>query len=227
MKSQPFKGFYLVFEGGEGCGKTTQAQLLSERLRAEFPQREIILTREPGGTFIGDEIRAILLPHSPGEEEMEIITEAYLFAAARAESLRKEVRPALERGTVVIADRSVYSSLVYQGEAGGLGLEVVRKINEEAVGGILPDKVIFLDIEPELGLARRGEDLNRLDRKELSYHRRVREAYRQLAREDPTQFIIIDASPSIEVVQEIIWERLSLFVDNEIKRELKRGKERE
>lgn len=230
MKELPFKGTYLVFEGGEGSGKTTQAHLFYDRLRQEFPDRETILTNEPGGSPVGYQIRAFLLDTflEGEEEEMEPITEAYLFAASRAESLRKIVKPALERGAIVIADRSVYSSLVYQGLGRELGFEMIWRINEVAIGGILADKVILLDIDPESGIKRRGGDLNRLDKEDLVFHQEVRDGYLELFKEEPERFIVVDASPSIEVVAEHVWMKvLPLLGLDETKRELKRGKERE
>jgi len=220
---QSSQGVYIVFEGVEGGGKTSQARILAERLRREFPQREIVLTREPGGSFISDKIRTLLLTPFPDEEAMEPITEMYLFGGARAESLRKVVKPALERGAVVIADRSFVASLVYQGFARGIGLETIWEMNKMAVGNILPHKVFIFDLPVEKGLERRlgNGKLDRLEQEEFEFHQKVREGYLLLAEINPERFIVIDASSSIETVHEVIWEiARPLLINDEVSEEL-------
>lgn len=223
------KGLYFAFEGIVACGKTTQSRLLFDKLRNKFPEREVIWTREPGGNPVSEAIREVVLHFPADKGKMLPITEAHLFAASRSQSLREIVKPVLERGGIVVADRSFYSSLVFQGFGRELGLKMVRSINFSAVANIIPDKVILADIKPEVGISRRmsrdGND--RLDEEEISFHRRVRAGYLSLAKKEPERFLVIDGSLSIEVQAELIWEKLSPFLDWELKREGCIGKERE
>lgn len=215
------KGYYIAFEGIVGCGKTTQSKLLHKKLIKEFPDREVIWTKEPGGTPVADAIREILLHFPQDLGEMLPLTEAYLFAGSRAELLRRVVGPTIEKGGIAVSDRSYYSSRAFQGIARGLGLEVVESINSFAVGNILPDKVIFPDIAPELGLLRKqgrqGND--RFDDKDIFFHQKVREGYWFLANKESQRFIIVDGSVPIEVQAELIWEKLSPFLDRELRTE--------
>ncbi|MDR7562052.1 MAG: dTMP kinase [Armatimonadota bacterium] len=196
---------FLALDGPEGAGKTTQVLRLLERLRSAGV--EVVTTREPGGTPLGEAIRALLL--DPASRGICPQTEMLLFAAARAQFTREVVRPALEAGRVVLSDRSVYASLAYQGYARGLGVEVVRCVNEVATGGLYPDLTLFLDVPPEVGLERvsraRGEGgLDRVEGEDAAFHQRVREGFLRLGREDP-RVRVVPATGSVEEVAARIW----------------------
>jgi len=189
---------FISFEGVDGSGKSTQLRLLLQYLdELGVPY---VFTREPGGTPIAEQIRRILL--DPANKGMSVITEALLFAASRAEHVARTIRPALEEGKVVICDRFVDSSLVYQALAGGLPPEFVLQINEMATGALRPHRTIVLDVDPEVALTRRqGDGADRIERKALEYHRQVREGYLELARAEPRRVKVVDASRSVEEVQ--------------------------
>lgn len=169
---------YIGFEGVEGAGKSTVVRAVAARLEARG--HEVVLVREPGGTPVGEEIRRLLL-HS---DDLSEWTEAALFAAARAELVFRVVGPALERGAFVLSDRTFYSSLAYQGAARGLGVDAVRSLNESVLGGIVPDLVVVLDLDPEVGFARET-DRDRIGSAGLEFQRRVAEAYQKIAVDDP------------------------------------------
>jgi len=193
------KGLFIVFEGGDGSGKSTQMALIADFLAARG--FDIVRTREPGGTEIGEKIRKILL--DPANGEMQDVAEMLLYAAARAQLTRELVLPALEAGKVVLCDRWVLSSLVYQGEVRGLG-GAVAEVNEFATGGLEPDLLILLDIDPEVGLARAGRDgVDRLESEGVAWHRRVREAYLEHAK-NMKNAVVVDASGRAEQIHEVI-----------------------
>jgi len=184
-------GVLVAFEGVEGAGKSTQVRALADALRAEG--RDVLVTREPGGTPVAERIREVLLV--PGDA-MHPRTEALLYAAARAEHLERLVVPALDAGQVVLCDRFLDSSLAYQGFGRDLGLDEVAEINRWATGGVLPDVVVLLDLDPREGLARvarRAGDPNRLDREDLAFHQRVAEGYAELARRQADRFVVVPA----------------------------------
>ena len=199
-------GRLIAFEGVEGAGKSTQLELLRQALEGrEGPggrrsgppvgrDREVVVTREPGGTAAGERVRALLLDP---EVELDPRAEALLFAAARAELVAEVIRPALERGAVVLSDRYLDSSLAYQGGARGLGRGPVEAVNRFATGGLLPDLVVLLDLDPADGLARRARDPDRIEAQDIDFHRRVREAFRDLAAADPGRFAVIDATAPV------------------------------
>jgi dTMP kinase len=202
-------GRLIAFEGVEGAGKSTQLELLHQALegrrgpgdRRSGPPvgrpREVVVTREPGGTAAGERVRALLLDP---EVELDPRAEALLFAAARAELVAEVIRPALERGAVVLSDRYLDSSLAYQGGARGLGRGPVEAVNRFATGGLLPDLVVLLDLDPADGLARRARDPDRIEAQDIDFHRRVREAFRDLAAADPGRFAVIDATAPVPEV---------------------------
>jgi len=195
---------FITFEGPEGSGKTTQIELLSEYLEEKgYP---VLATREPGGTSIGDQIRAILL--DPQNTEMLPASEALLFSAARAQIVKQVIRPHLARGGLVLCDRYADSTLAYQGYGHGLDLETLHTITALATGGLKPDLTIYLDIDIEEGLQRKltaheaGQaEWNRLDQQEAAFHRRVREGYLQMAAREPDRWLIIDATKPVEAIQ--------------------------
>jgi dTMP kinase len=188
-------GRLIAFEGVEGAGKSTQLELLRRQL--EGRGREVVVTREPGGTPVGERVRALLLDP---EAEIHPRAEALLFAAARAELVERVIRPALERGAVVLCDRYLDSSLAYQGGARGLGRGPVEEVNRLATGGLLPDLVVLLDLDPADGLRRRQGDRDRIEAQDLEFHRRVREAFRALAAADPKRFAVVDAAAPVPEV---------------------------
>ncbi|WFR63686.1 dTMP kinase [Paenibacillus amylolyticus] len=194
------RGKFITLEGGEGSGKTT----MIGRIGSYFEERGIpyVVTREPGGIEIAEKIRSIIL--DPLHTAMDARTEALLYAAARSQHLAEKVEPALRAGKTVICDRFVDSSLVYQGYARGLGIENVWAINRFAIGDLMPDVTLYLDIEPEVGLARidahDGREVNRLDLENLEFHRKVREGYFLLKEQFPERFRVIDASMKQEEV---------------------------
>lgn len=193
------RGKFITFEGGDGCGKSTQIKLAAEFLRAEG--YDFLLTREPGGTRIGESIRSILL--DPENSEMTDMTEMLLYAAARAQIAREIIEPALAGGRLVICDRWADSSMVYQGAARGIG-EAVRVVNAYAAGDLFtPDATILLDLEPEEALGRlaaAGGGRDRIEALGEEYQISVRAAYLQLAACEPDRFYVVDAGGSPDEV---------------------------
>jgi dTMP kinase len=200
-------GRLIAFEGVEGAGKSTQLELLRRVL--EGRGREVVVTREPGGTPAGERVRALLLDPAV---ELQPRTEALLFAAARAELVERVIRPALERGAVVLCDRYLDSSLAYQGGARGLGRGPVEEVNRFATGGLLPDLVVLLDLDPAEGLRRGHGAPDRIEAQDLGFHHRVREAFRDLAGADPDRFTVVDgAAPVPEVAARVQSAALALL----------------
>jgi len=199
--------FFISFEGSEGSGKSTQIALLAERLKAEG--REVVVTREPGGTEIGEEIRH-LLKHADSGRAMFPETELLLFAASRAQLVREVIRPAQEAGKIILCDRFLDSTTVYQGVARKLSADPVAGINRFAVGEILPSLTVVLDLPAEVGLARaRGRPSAKPDRMEqesLDFYQRVRDGYLLLARSLPERFLVVDGTLPTEQITEIIWK---------------------
>jgi dTMP kinase len=214
-------GRLIAFEGVEGSGKSTQLELLRRVLEGRggpgdrrggpplSQGREVVVTREPGGTPAGERVRSVLLDP---EVELHPRAEALLFAAARAELVEAVIRPALERGAVVLCDRYLDSSLAYQGAARGLGQGPVEEVNRFATGGLLPDLVVLLDLDPASGLRRRAGALDRIEAQDLGFHRRVRQAFRDLAAADPARFAVVDATaPVPEVAAQVQAAVLALL----------------
>jgi len=200
---------FITIEGGEGSGKTTLIASLTEKLKQAG--REAMVTREPGGIPIAEAIRNVLL--SRENTAMDPRTEALLYAAARRQHLAEKVIPALERGTTVICDRFVDSSLAYQGHARGLGIEEVAEINRFATDGWEPDLTLYLDMDPEVGLARiranGSREVNRLDVESLAFHRRVREGYRLVAERHAKRIVTLDAMRPADEVAKEAWTILA------------------
>ena len=195
------RGLFITFEGADGSGKTTQYKLFAQYLRDRG--FDVITTREPGGTEISEKIRALIL--DPDNREMTDMTEAFLFAASRTQHVSQLIRPAVEDGKIVLCDRFMDSSIAYQGYARGLG-DCVRQINEVAVMGMQPDLTFFLDLDAESGRRRniRAGKADRLEQQDIEFHDKVYEGYKKLAEIYKNRFIVIDASGSIEEVQERI-----------------------
>lgn len=191
---------FITFEGGEGTGKTTQINILKKYL--ENQGLEVIITREPGGVISAENIRAVIF-----DNEIDPITETMLYAAARREHYIKKIKPALDAGKIVICDRFIDSSIVYQGIVRGVGVDLVENINKYAINNVEPNLTIFFDLDPETGLKRvslRNEQMNRFDKESLDFHLKVRKGYNLLSK-TRNRFVLIDASKSIEdVTKQII-----------------------
>lgn len=201
------RGVWITFEGGDGSGKTTQAELLRDWF--EQQGRRVVRTREPGGTEVGRTIREIVL-HSRGE--LGPRAEALLFTADRAHHIDTLVAPALERGDVVIQDRYLDSSVAYQGAARALGADEVRELSMWATGGALPDVTVLLDLDPAVARRRLDADdkpFDRLESEKAEFHSRVREAFLSLAAAEPERFLVIDATLPRGAIQALIRARLS------------------
>lgn len=189
---------FVSFEGVDGSGKTTQARLLAERLRVDGG--EVVETREPGGTELGERIRELLL-HSG---HVAPWAEAALFAASRAQHVEEVIRPALGRGAAVVCDRYIDSSLAYQGIARGLGLDEVLSLNLAAVGGLLPDRTFLVLVDAETAARRVGEQRDRIERGGAELFARVDGAYRELARRYPERVVVLDGTrPAGELAEEV------------------------
>ncbi len=205
------RGPFITFEGPEGSGKSTQLRRLGARLRAQG--RQVLETAEPGGTPIGMQIRRVLLDAK--NHELRPTTELLLMFAARAQNVDELILPALSRGEIVLCDRFTDSSLVYQGVARGLGADAVYEVDRIACRGLVPDLTIVVDIATELGLERahgrnrKTQDVEtRLDEQTLDFHRRVRDAYLQLASDEPNRVKLIDGSGSEESVEKDVWNAI-------------------
>jgi dTMP kinase len=196
---------FITFEGGEGCGKSTQSRLLSEKLHQQ--NIPVVLTHEPGGTALGNEIRRVL----KREQGIPISSQAelFLFVASRAQLVTELIRPALREGKVVICDRFAHSTLVYQGYGRGLDLPTLEMINNMATENLKPDLAILLNISPEQGLKRKGSLRDRFELEDLSFHRRVSEGYVRMAAAEPDRWLVIDASLPRGEIAEIIWDKVS------------------
>ena len=203
-------GLFITFEGGEGCGKSTQSRLLLKKL--EQRNIPVVLTHEPGGTALGNEVRKALKRRRGSFISPQ--AELFLFAASRVQLVAELIRPALEEGKVVICDRFTYSTLVYQGYGRGLDLTAIEMVNNMATGNLNPDLIILLDISPEQGLARKRSLKDRFELEDLSFHRRVREGYLKMAAAEPDRWLVIDASLPKGKITEIIWDRVSQLLPN-------------
>lgn len=190
---------FVTFEGLDGSGKTTQARLLEQRLAGEG--REVVATREPGGTPLGERIREVLL-HG---EDLSPWAEAALFAAARAELVERVIRPGLERGVDVVCDRYIDSSLAYQGIARGLGVERVLELNLAVVGGLLPERTFVLLVDPAVAVLRSGRQPDRIEREGAEFYASLDRAYRELAQLFPERIVSLDGAAPPDEVAERVW----------------------
>ena len=194
------KGLFITFEGCEGSGKTTVSKYLYNRLKEEG--YDVIYSREPGGVDIAEQIRAVIL--NVRNTAMDPRTEALLYAASRRQHLAEIVLPALKAGKIVLCDRFVDSSLVYQGYARGIGIDKVWELNQFAIDDCMPDLTLYYDVDVETGLSRvrsRGE-MNRLDSENVEFHKSVRKAYQMIAKKYPERIVTIDSNRPLREVEE-------------------------
>lgn len=207
------RGKFIVFEGGEGSGKSTILEMIYEYLIEN--NINCIKTREPGGIQISEDIRKIILDTK--NTSMDGKTEALLYTAARRQHLVERVVPKLNDGVIVLCDRFIYSSLAYQGYARGIGMSDIYQINKFAVGEYMPDLNILFDVSPEIGLSRinknKGREVNRLDLEKMDFHNKVREGYHKLYEGNKDKFIKIDAEKSIEEVFSEVKEIIINFIE--------------
>ena len=205
LKQKP-SGTLISFEGSEGSGKSTQIIRLAAHLQKL--KREVISVREPGGTEIGEQIRNIIVHNSKGDE-MCAETELLLFTAARAQLVRETIAPALIRGAIVLSDRFLDSSTVYQGIGRNLAQDPVQQINQFAVGNVMPDLTLDIDVPTEVSLARihqRATDVpDRMERENIDFYRKIREGYLVLAASIPKRFVVIDGTKSEDVIEKAVW----------------------
>ena len=199
-------GLFITLEGGEGAGKSVQLEALSKALSGQAPN--VVTTREPGGTPLGERLRGVLLDI---KSEFDPLAEAMLFAAARAELVRSVIKPALDRGDFVICDRYSASTVVYQGYASDVDLMSIGQLNQIATGGLIPDLTILLDLPVEDGLRRSGGD-DRFESEDVSFHERVRAGYLALAEHDSERWMVVDATQQREAITAQIVERVEALL---------------
>jgi dTMP kinase len=209
------KGLFIAFEGGEGAGKTTQARMLAQNLRRLG--REVLLTREPGGTEVGERLREIVLrpvksdkDAGPPQPHLAASAELLLFLAARAQLVAEVISPALANNSIVVCDRFAASTIAYQGYGRGLDLDAIAKASELATSGLRPDLSILLDVPIDAGLSRKAEaeESDAIGRESRDFHDRVSRGFHHLAAADPQRWLIIDATQPIEVVARTVFERV-------------------
>jgi dTMP kinase len=211
------RGAFITFEGSEGCGKSTQVLRLAVRL--EQAGVRTLVTREPGGTAIGEKIRD-LLQFAPESFAMTPETELLLFEASRAQLVRENIAPALEQGTVVISDRFFDSTTVYQGVARKLSSEIVETLNAFAIGAARPDLTFILDVDVETARARMLRRVrpvgvsDRMEQEPVEFYERVCQGYRELAKAEPDRFVVIDGAQSADAIEEQIWSLLQSKIEN-------------
>jgi dTMP kinase len=208
-------GLFVAFEGGEGSGKTTQSRLIAIWLRDQG--FDVVQTREPGSTKVGMRLRAILL--DAAERGLSARSEALLYAADRAEHVEKVIRPALYRGSLVITDRYVDSSLAYQGAGRALDPDDVSKINAWATGGLVPHLTVLIDTPPEVGLTRLGGAADRIEAEPLEFHQRVRKEFRALAAAAPERYLVVDGTLATDVITRQIQDRIREILPDPVPRE--------
>jgi dTMP kinase len=202
------RGLFVTVEGTDGCGKTTHIRNIIDHLSSLGCR--VVLTREPGGTRISENIRSIIL--DPTFTEMHSITELMLYSAARAQLVEQVIKPSIAKSETVICDRYIDSFYAYQGYGRGLDMDMLKKITSLAIDDMIPDITIFLDLDPEIGLRRRMNAANgdRIENEQIEFHRRVYDGYKQLARENPDRIKTIDASRSVEEVWQDVRRQLDM-----------------
>ena len=195
---------FITFEGGEGSGKSTHSKLLCDFLRRKG--LKVLHTREPGGTSISEKIRKVLL--DPKNKEMDVISEMLLYMAARAEIIKQKIAPSLKKGNIVICDRFIDATLAYQGYAGGIDISIIKNIGRLVTKSISPDVTFFLDIDVKKGLKRSGRNKDRIERKSILYHKKVRKGYLSIAKKEPKRVKVISSIGKKDKVQELIRKEL-------------------
>jgi dTMP kinase len=200
-------GYFITFEGSEGCGKTTQIEALAKAFNSMG--KTVVITREPGGTLIGEKIRNLLQDPSY-KNEISDITELLLFCASRAELIASCIQPALDRGEIVICDRFYDSTYVYQGLGRAIEMDTVEKLNQITVGTLKPDLTILLDLDTKIGIQRaknrQSGELDRIENESLAFFEAVRNGYLEIAKKEPARFKVIDGALNVATIQEMIWE---------------------
>lgn len=199
-------GAFIVFEGGEGAGKSTQARILAKRLSYEGFQ--VVSTREPGGTPLGEAVRRWLKSRAG----LTPLTELLLFTAARAQLMKVVIGPALSSQRVVISDRFTASTVAYQGYGRGLDLELIHRLNEGSTHGLRPDLTVYLDLSAEAGLARKRGGLDNFEVEGIEFHRRVRDGYLSLVSEDPEGWLVVDGAAERKALAAEIWARARRYL---------------
>jgi dTMP kinase len=207
-KTDMKRGFFITFEGPEGCGKSTQSMLLYDRLKLSY---DCVHTREPGGTPLGERVRSVLL-HS-GNVRISDLAELFLFEAARAQIVREVITPALAEMTIVICDRFSDATFSYQGYGGKVPLGSIKKLDRIATAGLKPDLTILLDIDTVTGLRRaKSKGVDRMEKKDLAYHRRVRSGYLRRAKAEPGRIKVIRVTDGIEKVQALVRKEVGRVI---------------
>jgi dTMP kinase len=209
MKPVRTRGLFITFEGGEGCGKSTQLELLRTYLESEG--YEVLATREPGGTPVAEAIRAILL--DPANEALSPVTELLLYEAARAQHVAERIGPALEAGKIVLSDRFYDSTTAYQGAGRGLPLDNLSLLHAIATNGLEPDLTIVIDVPAALGLARATQGgSDRIEREKIDFHERVRAGFLRIAREEPGRARVVDGAKSVDEVAAAVRENVDALL---------------
>lgn len=203
------RGLLITLEGIDGCGKSTQAELLCKKLSHQ--NYDYIMVREPGGTTVGENVRQILLNNNYSPS---LHSEMFLYMAARSELTRQILGPALKTGQLVICDRFTDSTLAYQGFGGGADLGMIRYLSSVATGGLAPDLTLLLDLPVEEAIGRRGDSTDRMESKDIRFHQRVRNGYLEIAQNEPERIKVINALYSVEELSEIIWELIENLLIN-------------
>jgi dTMP kinase len=215
----PGRGVFIAFEGGDGSGKSTQARLLVERLEAAG--HDVLPTREPGGTDVGERLRALVL--DPQYAPIDAVTEALMFAASRSAHVRQLVRPALDAGQVVVTDRYVDSSVAYQGAGRDLGTETVAQLNDWATDGLHPDLTVLLDVDTVTAADRRsarersagGTGPDRMESEPEAFHERIRRAFAERADTDPGRYLVLDASRPVQDLADEVLDRVTRLLERQ------------
>lgn len=204
------KGLLISFEGIEGSGKSVQVGLLGSRFKEEG--YDIVVTREPGGTRIGEEIRNIT--HGRENVDLTSVAESYLMAASRAQLVREIIRPGIVDGKIVLVDRFIDSSLAYQGYGRNLGEDIIWKLNILAIDDMMPNLTILLDIPPSVGFARRNgtDKIDRLDLQQKDFYERVYKGYKKLAEKYADRYFVVDSEKPVQVVADIIWGKVKTYL---------------
>jgi dTMP kinase len=196
---------FIAFEGIEGSGKTTHVDLLSDYLREKG--HEVVTTREPGGTPVGEALRSVLL-----RKDLHVLplTELLVFLASRAQHVEEVIRPALDKGSIVLCDRFIDASFAYQGYGRGIDLGIIETLNRLVTKGVRPNLTILLDCAVDIGLARKSADgnLDRFEKEDLSFHNRIRNAYLELAEDDPKRYVVLNAKNDLTGTQAVIREKV-------------------